>query len=70
MRSICAVLDLRVSHVRTQNGDREVDLIVERPDGRVLALEVKLASTVEGADVRIWFGWRIAPVTAWLMPRS
>jgi predicted AAA+ superfamily ATPase len=25
MRSICAVLDLRVSHFRTQNGDREVD---------------------------------------------
>ncbi len=32
----------RVSHLRTRNGDHEVDLIVERRDGRILAIEAKL----------------------------
>lgn len=41
-----------VRHLRTRNGDHEVDLIVIRPDGRVLALEVKLAATITDADVR------------------
>ncbi|WP_207207326.1 ATP-binding protein [Xylanimonas protaetiae] len=43
--------DARLGHLRTQNGNREVDLVVVRPDGRVLAVEVKLASSVEDADV-------------------
>lgn len=37
-------------HLRTGNGDREVDLIVERDDHRVLAIEVKLAGTVDDRD--------------------
>jgi uncharacterized protein len=40
-----------VHHLRTRNGDHEIDLIVERADGRVLAFEVKLAPTVEERDV-------------------
>lgn len=39
-----------VGHLRTRNGDHEVDLIVVRDDGRVLAVEVKLAATVEDRD--------------------
>lgn len=39
-----------VFHLRTRNGDHEVDLIVVRPDGRFLAVEVKLAATIEDAD--------------------
>jgi predicted AAA+ superfamily ATPase len=42
----------RVHHLRTRNGDHEVDLIVERDDGRVVALEVKLAATVTDNDVK------------------
>jgi len=42
----------RVAHMRTKNGDHEVDLIVERRDGRVLAIEVKLAALPEDVDVR------------------
>jgi predicted AAA+ superfamily ATPase len=42
----------RVSHLRTRNGDHEVDLIVERRDGRVLAIETKLAATPHERDVR------------------
>lgn len=41
----------RVAHFRTRGGEREVDVIVERGDGRVLAVEVKLAETVEDGDV-------------------
>ncbi|MFT4135024.1 ATP-binding protein [Microbacterium sp.] len=41
----------RVGHVRTRNGDHEVDLIVHR-GRRVVALEVKLAPTVSDSDVR------------------
>jgi predicted AAA+ superfamily ATPase len=41
-----------VRHLRTARGDHEVDLIVERADGRVVALEVKLARDVGEEDVR------------------
>ena len=41
-----------VRHLRTKNGDREVDLIIERADHRVLAIEVKLAPFVTDADVK------------------
>jgi predicted AAA+ superfamily ATPase len=39
-------------HLRTRAGEQEVDLVVVRPDGRLLAIEVKLARTIEDADVR------------------
>ena len=42
----------RVSHLRTRGGEQQVDLIVERRDGRVVALEVKLAAAVDDSDVR------------------
>ncbi len=41
-----------VKHLRTARGEREIDLIVERPDGRVVAIEVKLARDVSDGDVR------------------
>ncbi len=44
--------EAEISHMRTRNGDHEVDLVVVRDDGRVLAIEVKLANTVEDRDVR------------------
>lgn len=45
-----------VHHLRTRRGTHEVDLIVERADGRVVALEVKLGRNVTDDDVRhlIW----------------
>jgi len=42
----------RVGHLRTRNGDHEVDLIVERRDGRILAIETKLAAVPDDRDVR------------------
>lgn len=41
-----------VRHLRSKGGEREIDLIVERADHRVLAIEVKLAQTVDDHDVR------------------
>lgn len=41
-----------VGHLRTGNGDREVDLVVSRADGRVVAVEVKLNASVTDRDVR------------------
>ena len=53
----------RVSHLRTHGGDHEVDLIVERADGGIVALEVKLASAVDEADLRHlrWLSERLGP---------
>jgi uncharacterized protein len=55
--------EARVLHLRTRNGDREVDLIVERDDGRVLAMEVKLSPVVRDDDVRhlLWLRERLGP---------
>jgi predicted AAA+ superfamily ATPase len=41
-----------IGHLRTHRGEREVDLVLERYDGRVIAIEVKLAGTVGDDDVR------------------
>jgi uncharacterized protein len=50
-----------VKHLRLTTGEHEIDLIVERPDGRVVALEVKLARDVGDHDVRHlrWLAGRI-----------
>ena len=49
------------AHLRTKDGAREVDLIVEGPDRRVVAIEVKLAWTVSDRDVRHlnWLGTQL-----------
>lgn len=39
-------------HLRTHRGTHEVDLVVEGSEGQVLAIEVKLSSTVDDRDVR------------------
>ncbi|HWH33559.1 MAG TPA: DUF4143 domain-containing protein [Egibacteraceae bacterium] len=41
----------RVWHLRTHGGGHEIDLIVERRDGAVVAIEVKLGSAVDDRDV-------------------
>ena len=52
IRVYAQAVKARVGHLRTFVGQREIDLIVERQDGRVIAVEVKLARTVENHDVR------------------
>jgi predicted AAA+ superfamily ATPase len=63
LRSFAQLARARVGHIRTKNGDHEVDLIVERRDGRVLAIEVKLAAVPDDRDVRHlhWLSEQIGP---------
>jgi uncharacterized protein len=51
----------KVGHLRTFAGNREVDLMVQRSDDRVVAIEVKLSGTIDDSDVRHlkWLGEQI-----------
>lgn len=44
--------EAEIGHVRTRNGDHEIDLVLVRDDGRVLAIEVKLTGTISDRDTR------------------
>jgi hypothetical protein len=50
VRTYAQAAEATVKHLRTAGGKREVDLIVERADGRVVAIEVKLARNVSDRD--------------------
>lgn len=52
VRVYADAMNARVGHLRTKNGDHEVDIIVETNDTRCVAFEVKLADTVHDGDVR------------------
>ncbi len=51
----------KTGHFRTHRGEHEIDLIVERRDGRIVACETKLAATVGDRDVAhlLWLQDRI-----------
>ncbi len=57
VRVLAQRAEATVAHLRTRNGDREIDLLVTDPEGRVVAMEVKLSSTISDRDVRHlnWF---------------
>ena len=52
VRVLAQAAEANVKHLRLKGGLREVDLIVERPDQRVVAIEVKLSATVDDDDVK------------------
>ena len=52
IRVFAQAAEAQVRHLRIQGGRQEVDLIVERGDQRVIAIEVKLSGTVDDSDVR------------------
>jgi predicted AAA+ superfamily ATPase len=52
VRVFAQAAEARVLHFRTKGGEHEVDLIIEAPDRRVIAIEAKLGRTVGDADVR------------------
>lgn len=52
VRVYAQAAEAAVKHLRLARGEREVDLIVERADGRVLGVEVKLARHIGDDDVR------------------
>lgn len=51
----------RVFHLRTREGRHEIDLVLERPDGAVVAIEIKLAATASDSDVThlLWLRERL-----------
>ncbi len=52
VRVYAQAVESRVAHLRTQRGEREVDLIVEAHDHSVVGIEVKAAAEVTDADVK------------------
>ena len=52
VRVYAQAAEARVGHLRTASGEHEVDLVVERDDGRIIAIEVKLTTTVDDEDLR------------------
>jgi uncharacterized protein len=51
LRVYAQASEARLFHLRTSRGEHEVDLVVEREDGRVLAIECKLTRDVGIEDV-------------------
>jgi len=51
VRVLAQACDARVFHMRTHGGEHEIDIIVERRDHQVIAIEVKLSGVVRPADV-------------------
>lgn len=51
VRVAAQAAEAAVGHLRTRNGDHEIDLVLVRGDGKVVAVEVKLSATVEDRDV-------------------
>lgn len=52
VRVYAQAAEARVGHLRTHRGEHEVDLIVERNDGKVVAIEVKLDSGADSDSIR------------------
>ena len=44
--------EAKTGHLRTFSGNREIDLVVEAQDKRVIAIEVKLKRTIKDDDIR------------------
>jgi predicted AAA+ superfamily ATPase len=52
VRTLAQAAEARVSHLRTRGGEHEIDLILERADGRILAIEVKLGGNPDAGAVQ------------------
>lgn len=63
VRAYAQAAEANLRHLRTYDGRQEIDLIVERPDQRVVAIEVKLSSTVTDDDVAplVWLKRKLGP---------
>lgn len=52
MRVYAEAADARVGHLRTKSTEHEIDLITERSDRSIVAIEIKLGASVDDRDVR------------------
>ncbi len=51
VRVFAQAAEAAVGHLRTHRGDHEIDLIVERDDRKIVAVETKLSATVDDDDI-------------------
>lgn len=60
VRTAAQAAGAHVAHLRTRNGDHEVDFIVEGDNG-IVAFEVKLSGSIDDADVKhlVWLRERL-----------
>lgn len=63
VRVAAQAAEARVHHLRTRGGLHEIDMIVQRADQRVVAIEVKLGALVDDRDVRHlhWLAAELGP---------
>ncbi|MGV8979113.1 MAG: DUF4143 domain-containing protein [Cellulomonas sp.] len=61
VRVYAQAAEAEVAHLRTKTDGREVDFLVQGPDGRTVAIEVKLAATPDSHDLRhlLWLQDRL-----------
>jgi len=61
VRVFAQAAEARVLHLRLYSGEREIDLVVERADHRIVAIEVKLSATIRDEDVKslLWLRGKI-----------
>ena len=61
VKTFAQAAEAEVRHLRLKGGRREIDLIIERPDQRVVAIEVKLSSAIDQHDVKnlLWLREKI-----------
>lgn len=61
VRVYAEAMNARVGHLRTKNGDHEIDIIVETSDTKCVGIEIKLADTIRDADVKHlhWLGQQL-----------
>lgn len=61
LRVYAQAAEAQLRHLRLHGGGQEVDLIIERNDRRIIAIEVKLSRTVAEDDVRhlVWLREKI-----------
>ena len=52
VRVLAQRAEATTAHLRTRNGDHEIDLMLTSPEGKVVAAEVKLSSTISDHDLR------------------
>jgi len=63
VRVLAQRAEATVAHLRTRNGDHEIDLMLTDVTGKVLAIEIKLAGTITDRDIRhlVWLKTNYGP---------
>ena len=56
VRTFAQAAEASTMHLRTAGGEHEIDLVVQRDDERIVAIEVKLARTITDRDLKhlVW----------------